>query len=172
MSNNIYSIPTWAASTNYNRHDIITTNNLFYYAVLSHDSSSSFATDLAAIKWVGYIQDNNESKPFFTWRPAYNHSTESEPKIKEVKFGDGFSQRSPDGINNILPVFNLEFEGDLNEVTAILHFLSQRAGHESFVWLPPAPYGSSARFICKKWSNVQPFYNNYKIQASFERVMT
>jgi len=75
----------------------------------------------------------------------------------------------PDGISNILPIINLEFQGDLDEICAISHFLENCKGSESFVWLPPAPFGLLSRWVCEKWSSVQQFYNNYKLQATFER---
>ncbi len=169
MSNSIYNVSNWAATTSYQKNDIVVNNSLFYYANLDHISTSSFSTDLANNKFVGMIMDNGENKSYFTWRAAYNHNTENEPRIKKIQFGEGYVQRFSDGINNILPAINLEFECDLNEVTAILHFLTTRAGVESFCWIPPAPYGILSRWVCEKWSNVQPFYNNYKIQAVFQR---
>lgn len=170
--NNIYAIDSWAGFYNYDKNKIITINNLYYYCNLPHTSSSSFATDLASNKWVGYISDRNEQKKYFTWLHAYNHPTDNQPKIRTIQFGDGYSQSLPDGINNILPVMNLEFECDLAEATAILHFLENCAGTESFVWLPPPPRGTLSRWICKRWSDAQPFYNNYKIQAEFTRSVT
>ncbi len=104
MSQNIYQINSWAASTTLSRNDIVTNANLFYYAVRNFTTSSSIATDISNGNLVGYLTDNNESKPYFTWIPAYGHSTDSEPKVKKIKFGEGYGQNLADGINNNLPM--------------------------------------------------------------------
>lgn len=169
---NIYLIDNWAASTYYYKNKIVKNNNLFYYATMNHTSTSSLATDLSNNLWNGYITDKGESKPYFTWIPSYSYNVDNQPRIKKIQLGDGYTQRSPDGINNILPVFNLEFNCDINEVTAILHFLTERKGSESFIWLAPAPFGTLGRFVCEKFSNVQPFYNNYTLNCTFERSIT
>jgi len=170
MSSNIYNISNWVGSTSYKKNDIVIYSNLYYYAASDHNSHATlFDNDLNNGKWYGYHQHNGESKPYFAWIPAYSYTVDNQPRIKKIQLGDGYIQRVPDGISNILPSFNLEFESDLSEATAILHFLATRVGTESFVWLPPAPYGVISRWICEQWTNVQPFYDNYKIQCKFER---
>lgn len=172
MENNIYSIDEWVASTNYYKNKIIISAGVYYYAASNHISSSSLSTDITSGLWGGIITDGNQIKPHFIWVPGYNHSTAIRPKVKTVQFGDSYKQIIRDGINNILPEIDLEFESDLSECTAILHFLETRGGAESFVFLPPAPRGTLGRFICKEWQDTQISYNNYKIQCKFERSTT
>jgi len=161
MSNyNVYNIDYWATATNYTKNKIVSLNNLYYYCAIPH-LSSTFATDLSNGYWNGRINDNGENKPYFFWRPSYRMAVDNEPRIKKIQFGDGYNQRLSDGINNILPSINLTFENrDLDEITAILHFLESRAGSESFVYLPPAPRGTLSRWVCEKWTDSQEFYNN------------
>lgn len=170
MDNNIYSIDSWVTATNYSKNKIITTNNLFYYCNIPH-TAGTFATDLANNKWVGYINHNGESKPYFTWLPSYGANISNQPKFKEIKFEGGYEQVLADGINNLLPSFSLTFENiDLSECSSILHFLETRAASaESFCWLAPAPRGTIGRFRCKEWQDTQNFYNNYTINAKFDR---
>ena len=169
---NIYNIDAWAASTNYQKNKIVIINNYYYYALSAHLSGSTFATDLANGLWGGRIVDQGENKPHFIWTSAYSHSTDNEPTVKRIQFGDSYKQILNDGINNIIPILNLEFECDLDRCCAILHFLESRSGSESFAYLPAAPRGTLARFICTKWTDSQLFYNNYKIQTIFERSIT
>lgn len=167
---NIYSIDDWAASTSYSKNKILKNNNLFYYVLAnSYTSSSSVSTDISNGNLGGYITDKGESKPLFLWKPAYSFSVDNQPKIKTIQFGDSYKQIVKDGILNILPSLNLEFESDLAEITAILHFLETRSGAESFVYLAPAPRGNVGRWTCSKWTDSQIFYNNYKIQCVFDR---
>lgn len=172
MSNNIYNISNWVAGNQYSKNDIVINNNLYYYASFPHVSTSSFSNDLVNGNWFGYLIDNAESKPFFNWKSSYKHQMDFQPKVKIIQFGDSYKQVSKDGISNNLPILNLPFENiDLNKTTAILHFLDLRAGAESFMFLPPAPLGNLSRFICNKYTHTQNFYDNYTIQASFERTI-
>lgn len=38
----------------------------------------------------------------FKWKVKPDMKKEFEPRVKSVKFGDGYEQRRPDGINNNL----------------------------------------------------------------------
>lgn len=171
MDNSIYQIDSWVGSTFYYKNKILTNNNLYYYARQDYTSSSSITTDINNGNLVGYIYHLSENKPYFIWKPGFNYGNDNNPRVKTIQFGDGFSQRIPDGINNLLLNFNFSFDTrDLHEATAILHFLATRNGTESFCMIPPAPYGNLLRFICSKWTPTQNFYNNYTIQANFVQV--
>ncbi|WP_289709328.1 phage tail protein [Escherichia coli] len=41
----------------------------------------------------------------FHWLPEDGMKTENKPSIKTVRFGDGYEQRSPNGLNHSLRVF-------------------------------------------------------------------
>ena len=173
MSSSIYDISSWAASTNYNKFDIVSESNFYYYANYAHLSTSTFLTDLTAGAWAGKITDNGEVKKHFIWKPSYRGTTDNEPKVKKIQFGDQYKQLLPDGISNILPVYNLTFDGiDLSETSAILHFLENCGGSESFLYVANAPRGKLARYTCSKWSDSFNFFNNYSINAVFERAVT
>jgi phage-related protein len=167
MDNNIYQIDTWQPTTFYFKDKVLTNNNLFYYVAFDYTSSSSITTDINNGNLNGYIFDRGQQKPYFTWKANYNFTNENEPRVKKIQFGDGYFQLVPDGINNILLNYNFTFEGNLHNITAILHFLATRNGSESFCMLAPAPRGQILRFYCPKWSDIQRFYNNYSITANF-----
>lgn len=170
MASDIFNIPAWNYSTVYKLNDIVTNNGYFYYATTIHTSDAiDFNTDLNNGKWNGTTIYQNEKKPFFFWKPSYRYTIQNQPRIKTVKFGDGYSQDLKDGINNNLMIIDLSFdERDLQEHKAIIHFLHQRAGYEKFVFIPPQPYGVTKRFICKEWTPSQTFVDNYNITAKFE----
>jgi phage-related protein len=168
-SNSIYDIDSWQTATNYSKNRIIKRSGLYYYALVDHTSTAIFSNDLNSGYWGGYITDNAESKPFFLWKPSYNHSTDNQPKVKTIQFGDSYKQVLRDGISNVLPTISLEFQCDLAECAAILHFLETRAGAESFVFLSPAPRNQLARYTCPQWNDSQKFRDNYRISCRFER---
>lgn len=170
MQNSIFSIDQWQPSQFYYRDYIVQNSGSYYYSAFDQTSSSSFTNDLNNGQWNGYIFNNGIQKPYFTWKPSYDLSNDNTPRVKKIQFGDGYPQRLPDGINTLLLNYNLTFQGNLHSTTAILHFLSIRNGVESFVWLPPAPRGQLALFICEKWTDKQVFYNHYEITANFVQV--
>jgi len=170
-ANSIYQIDAWTPNTSYTKDYIVTINNLYYYSAFNQTSSASFSNDLAAGNWNGYIWDKGISMPFFPWRHSYKAQNKNVPKVKVINFSDGYAVRIPDGINSLLLNYNLTFENrSLTEVTAILHFLSVRNGYQSFCWLPASPRGQVWRFVCPEWGDIQDFYQNYSITASFIQV--
>jgi len=170
MQYNIYSIDNWQPSTNYSKNYIVQNSGQYYYAFNNFISSSSINTDISNGNLFGYVYYLGANRPFFNWKPTYNFSNESQPRVKKIQFGDGYFQNIPDGINNLLLNYTFKFEGDLAQTTAILHFLTTRNGCESFCFLPPAPRGQISTFICPKWTDIQPFFNNYSIECNFQQV--
>lgn len=167
--NNIYQIDSWAPGIQYYKNKILTQNNLFYYAAQNYTSdATSINNDINNGNLGGYIYYNGTNKPYFTWKHSYKASNKNTPRVKTIVFGDGYAQRVPDGINTLLLNYTLTFEArEIHEITAILHFLTARNGTESFVWLPPAPRGQLSTVVCTDWTDVQDFYQNYSIQATF-----
>ncbi len=169
----IYEINVWTTATAYKQYDFIKQGAFWYYATRNHTSTGTFASELASQKWNGVLTDGQDTKPFFFWLPSYNYDVPSTPKIKTIQFSDGYAQNLRDGINNLLLTFDLSFEErTLEEYTSIIHFFTERAGAESFLFIPPAPYSTMKRFLCKTWTPRQNFYNNYSIRAQFTESVT
>lgn len=168
----IYNINNWTSSTHYRKNSIVLQDSKYYYALQEHDSGD-FAVDLSNNKWGGRLSYNSEEKNHFIWQPNYSYSLPMEPKVRTIQFGDGITQSSSDGLNNILLNIDLEFnERNLEEYTAILHFLDNNKGYQSFYFVPPQPFNIVKRFVCAKWTPSQQFYDNYNISAQFnERVI-
>ena len=170
--NSIYDdIDDWAASTTYLKNYIVYVDSLSsYYYVISDSVNSSTSPEADSTNWGGKTNFNGKSMPKFVWTPSYNQQTKIEPRVLSVRFGDGYEQRIQDGINNDLLTLSLTFE-KRNEVetTAINHFLNQRKGAESFVFTPPAPFATAAKFVCKSFNTNYVFYDNYTITATFEQ---
>jgi len=165
----IYTTDAWAASTTYVKNSKIIINNNYYYSLIGHTSTSSFTTDLTNGKWGGILVSNGESKPHFIWTPDYGYSFDIEPTVSVIQFGDNYAQYINTNINNILLKGNLTFSNrDINEYTAILHFLDARRGSEKFFFVPASPYNVTKKFICKSWKPTQQFYNNYSVQCEFQ----
>ena len=185
MSSSIYNIETWDGNRNYKPNDIVEKNGNYYYAkqhIINCNTCEPHHNDGA---WVGYIKSKNDWRPHFSWVPSYDSSVDFRPRTKIIKYGQKVvEQRLKDGLNSDLINLSLKFDKrEIDESTAILHFLHRRAGKDPFVFDPPAPFnfpdgagGMSNNtkhyriFLCKDWTSTYNFYNNYTISATFTEV--
>lgn len=103
----------------------------------------------------------------FTWNPAWGTSLDKKPKILKAQFGDGYSQRTKDGINNNPGVWNLSLDEKTDvEADAIMAFLDARGGAEAFYWTPPS---SSTQVVvtCENCRRSWKAFNSNTINATF-----
>ncbi|EJR6806041.1 phage tail protein [Salmonella enterica] len=77
--------------------------------------------------------------------------TSMKPAVKVVKFGDGYEQRSPDGLNPLLysysPVFRLK---DDLEVKVLSDFFIRHGGWKAFLWRSPVT-NRTVKVVCRQW---------------------
>jgi len=90
----------------------------------------------------------------FTWVPDVSTRGRRVPRVLKAQFGDGYEQRTQDGLNSNLMVWNLTFSTlTLAELDAIDAFLLALGGADKFQWTPPNPFNDSARWwVCENWS--------------------
>ncbi len=166
----IFEISVYSGGTTYYKNDIVKDGSNFYY--LNVESSLGSGPSVTSSNWGGLVSVGGETKPEFIWTPSYNLTIAVEPKVKSIRFGDGYEQRYADGINNSLLNLDLTFEKrNTKEATAILHFLQSRKGFESFYFTPPEPYSTRKKFVCRRWDSSIPFFNNYSIKVNLEEVV-
>lgn len=85
----------------------------------------------------------------FTWVPSAGTAPEINFRTKTVKFGDGYEQRAPDGINSVSKRWNIVFENiKATDAKTITDFLETKKGSTSFTWTPPAPWNTEIRVKC------------------------
>jgi phage-related protein len=101
--------------------------------------------------------------------PKYGASKRSRPRVRNVQFGDGFSQRLRYGLNQDPKQWNLTFEVSETDADTIESFLEARAGAESFDWSPPDET-ETYKWICQDWSKSIPYLNRATITATFQQV--
>lgn len=108
--------------------------------------------------------------PTFTYAPDYSAQQQNKPRVKSMRFGDGYEQRQADGINTQPAVWNLTFANRTNTDTNSIHtFLSARGGFEAFDWVPPDST-ISIKVLCREWSKTMNRFNLNTITATFEQV--
>jgi len=105
--------------------------------------------------------------------PTYGARKTSRPKVRQVQFGDGYSQRLTFGLNQDLKVWSLTFEVSETDSDIIETFLEVRAGTgkpaDYFTWTPPNETVSS-KWICLEWDKTIPYLNRATITATFQEV--
>jgi len=104
----------------------------------------------------------------FTWYPDAGHSREMEPRAMGSRFGDGYEQRTADGINTQLGVWVLTFTGGRAEADAIDSFLKARGGVEHFTWTNPDE--ETGLYLCRKWTKRRERSVKTTISCQFEQV--
>ena len=175
----IYNIPDWnvPADSTYSKNDIVKYDSYYWYAI--QDVPAAQTPAVGSAYWNGVItvaltthtQSPVGTKPYFFWKPSYGVQVSNTPKVRSVRYGDGYEQRFKDGIfNNLLRVtMNIDSAGE-KEATAISHFLDEKAGVNDFFFMPPPPHEVLSKFVCKEWQTVLNFDDNYSISATFEQV--
>lgn len=106
----------------------------------------------------------------FTWVPSYTSSLESEVRLREARFGDGYMLRRGVGINSIGDKWSLVFNNRLEkEKEEIKAFFRARPNGLAFEWTP-YDEGTPVKVYCKKWNITAVGANVYSIACTFERV--
>lgn len=103
--------------------------------------------------------------------PSVNGAREQDAwRVIRMNFGDGYSQRAEDGINNENNVWELTWENlTADEATDIVTFLKSKRGVESFYWIPPRE-GVQSRWLCTGLSRTIIDLERDTVTATFERV--
>ncbi len=106
----------------------------------------------------------------FKWKVKPDMKKEFEPRVKSVKFSDGYEQRRPDGINSNLKKYNVTLIYINSESLQIESFLEKHAGVTVFLWKPPHQ-SELIKVLCRKWSSSAGMIRT-EITAEFEQVVS
>lgn len=105
----------------------------------------------------------------FTYTPSFTATEQSQPRVRTVQFGDGYSQRLRYGLNTDPKIWRLIFSNRSDaERNNILAFLEARQGTQAFDWT--SPRGNSGKYICTEWNMDMLNCNNNTIAATFVQV--
>ena len=108
-------------------------------------------------------------KLLFIWAPLRDASTSAKPRVRKAQFGDGYEQRSKDGINNDLRPHSLKFRYRDSIINQIEKFLEDRGGVESFLYShKKAPV---KLYVCEEWNRTDIDFNTSEISATFREVV-
>ena len=81
------------------------------------------------------------------FQPMYGAQEQTVQNVLRTKFGDGYEQRSANGINSTQRIWPLTYRYSPTEMTELVTFLKSTGGVQSFTWTPPV--GATGLFIVK-----------------------
>lgn len=105
----------------------------------------------------------------FTWVPDQPLAKSVKANVNKSKFGDGYVQRSVNGINSLGESLKLNFTvRTKTEILAIESFLEAANGTSSFYYTTPG--GSAKRYTCDAWDPNYIHDGDAELACTFERV--
>lgn len=88
-----------------------------------------------------------------------------------AQFGDGYAQRTGDGINTRQEAWPLQFTGTVKKIKPIKDFLDRHASRKTFLWTPPM--GMPQAFVTPAGYSLQPHTSRakgvYTLSVVFEQ---
>lgn len=103
----------------------------------------------------------------FIWKAEVSTSGSGTFTTSSAKFGDGYSQEVPDGINNEVQSWSVEVKGRKPDVQPALDFIRSHKGM-SFFWKPPLS-AVPGYFKCKKYNLRDEGGSYWTLSLDFEQ---
>lgn len=102
----------------------------------------------------------------FTWRVNMDSSGGGEFAMSTAKFGDGYVQEVPNGINNETQKWSVTVSGKKTLMQTVLAFIRTHKG-QSFFWTPPL--GVEGYYKCKRYNPVDRGGGWWELNMEFEQ---
>ncbi|NDV20822.1 phage tail protein [Pseudodesulfovibrio sp. JC047] len=84
-------------------------------------------------------------------KPSANMPRKRAARVNSLTYGDGYSQRSGDGLNSVADSISLAWPSLPKEKAAIIDdFLTERAGEKAFYWTAPRA-ATPQKWTCATW---------------------
>ena len=92
------------------------------------------------------------------------------PRFLRADLGDGYDQRSGDGIQTIKEEWSVTFEAlDQTNADTLIAFFEDREGYVNFDWIP-FRQSVAKKFICTDFSESFPGNSLTTVTATFQQV--
>lgn len=106
----------------------------------------------------------------FSYTPDRGFSKTTKPRVLTYQFGDGYSQRTGDGINSMPSTYSLSFNSrDVTTAEAIIAFLEATQGRTYFLWTPVGET-QQIKVIASEWSMTHDTSISRNISVTFTQV--
>ena len=103
--------------------------------------------------------------PTLSYYPKLTLRKTIKPRALIAAFGDGYEQRTADGINTQLARLDVSFSGVSATMDAIEAFLIARKATESFDWVYRTGF-----YVCREWSREEHGRGLATISCGFDQV--
>lgn len=104
----------------------------------------------------------------FSWIPSADPQGSIKFAVRSAKFGDGYEQSVPDGLNTKSSEWPLSFWVRGAEAAQIMDFFDRHAGAKPFYWMPPLA-SEPLRFKVAEYNHVPGQGDNHTITATFKQ---
>ena len=102
--------------------------------------------------------------------PDINASVEEQPDLHVVRFGDGYSQRSPKGLNPTAAIVQLSWSALSGaQRSAIIAFLQERGGYQGFRYTLPGE-AAARKWRAPRWAWQALNADTYSVAATLEQI--
>lgn len=108
------------------------------------------------------------STPYFNYQVDYSSKSSAQPRVLLAQFGDGYEQRSGDGINTNPKSWPVTITRDSATIMTIEALMDQWAGVTAFLWITPR--NTVARFVCRQYDTTYDDFNKSVFTGTFEQV--
>ncbi len=85
----------------------------------------------------------------FRWKVKPDMEVNSQPSVREVRFGDGYSQRMAAGLNADLKTYRVTLSVTREEARHLEAFLAEHGGWKAFLWTPPYALAADKGDLCR-----------------------
>lgn len=105
----------------------------------------------------------------FNWPVDQTLQVKVAPRVRVVKFGDGYEQRAPDGLHTDLRTYTVKFSAESADINLVDKFLTEHGAYKAFIWVPPERY-RTGKYKCEEWSKeVSGLWDT--LTATFQQVV-
>ena len=107
---------------------------------------------------------------------AFSPQLSEEPRVRRVKFGDGYEARISDGLNTRSMTVSINWKNRTHaEMAVLMDFFRRHGSQVWFWWSASGEEGVPKKFDCPKWSysraNDSPAHSpRYDLSAEFYQV--
>lgn len=99
----------------------------------------------------------------------FNSSGQDTPKVLENNFGDGYTQRAGDGLNNVRSQWDASWTNlTTPERDLIIGFFRQQMGYMSFYWTAPGE-SIPQKWTAREWKQIPVAGGFWKVTATLKQ---
>ncbi|WP_374537183.1 phage tail protein [Chitinimonas taiwanensis] len=107
------------------------------------------------------------STPVLTIAPDYGWSDSMQPRVRAMRFGDGYQQLIPDGLNTLLAEVSVPFTNRTDaQRDQLLALFTSLGGAKPFLFTLPGKVQKA--YICTRWTESRAGHNANNVQATFQ----